>query len=340
LMLDWDITFTPDDVYKVLDEAGDDPMKVVTGCYVTWFGVDGALRPCWFEEVDGEEYVPAPSFRSGEIIPLTVAGMGFTLMHRDLLLKMEKAANDDPWPWFGHDVIGNDRVGEDLTFCKRARQVGATIWGHGGVQLGHTKMKTLYPIDIGNAAFVQSGTTKQFLNVGGASKSIPVPERYLGWKHVLLDIYPGPDVDIVLDATNLTELNPDQFDAVLCSHAIEHLEIHDIPTVLGGMAHVLKPDGMVEIICPNFEWVFDQISAGAQLDDIAYESPSGPIRYRDMLFGYEKEIESGKPYYAHKTAIARQFLEQLLQQAGFEDIETLTEDGCDLHMTARKPLAS
>jgi hypothetical protein len=34
-----------------------------------------------------------------------------------------------------HDRIGDDRVGEDITFCHRTRNAGFAIWAHSGVLL-------------------------------------------------------------------------------------------------------------------------------------------------------------------------------------------------------------
>lgn len=345
LMLDWDVTFTGQNVYDLIDAA--EPDKIMSGCYVTFFGDGSLLRPCWFAEQHGEDYVPVTEFRAGEIVPLTVCGMGFTLMHREALLKMEKAANDDPWPWFGHDVVNNDRVGEDVTFCRRARACGLTIWGHGGVQLGHTKAKMLTPMDINTVAFgtaiptTDGGDTKTVLNVGGASKDIPLPACYAAWKHILLDVIPGEQVDIVADACDIVhdDALADRFDAVYSSHNIEHYEVHDIPTVLAGFQRVLKPGGVVHVICPDFEEVRMRVESGAvALDDLAYNAACGPIRYSDMLFGYAPFVESAGEPWRHKTAITAAYLEQQLAAAGFVDVGVIvSKDQMELEGMARKP---
>lgn len=337
LMLDWDISYKPEDVYTLIDAAG--PNKIVCGCYVTYFGEGGLLRPCWFEERDELEYVPCDDFKTDEIRRLTACGMGFTLMHRDALLKMEKADNDDPWSWFGHDQIGAERTGEDLSFCKRARQCGIEIYGHGGILLGHTKARTFVPQDIANPMYASHvyRNGKRVLNVGGATKQIPLPVDYNGWEHLLLDIKPGLDVDYVVDAREMDQVIEEKsFDAVYCSHNIEHYEVHDVGLVLRQAYRVLKTEGFIQIQCPNFEEVFNRLEKGADLDEVAYVSPSSPIRYRDVLFGWEKEIEeSGNPYYRHKTAITPAFLTQQMTEAGFEDVQIVT-DGLELGAVAKK----
>jgi hypothetical protein len=47
---------------------------------------------------------------------------------------------------------------------------------------------------------------RKVLNVGGNSKEIALPPQYNGWQHVLLDIDPRGNPDIVCDARNLTSL--------------------------------------------------------------------------------------------------------------------------------------
>ena len=60
------------------------------------------------------------------------------------------------------------------------------------------------------------------LNVGGASKQIPIPAYFNGWEHLLLDVDPRGSPDIVCDARLLTTLPAGQFDAIYCSHNLEH----------------------------------------------------------------------------------------------------------------------
>jgi hypothetical protein len=138
LMVDWDITFSPQDVYKLLDDADPEKRPIISGCYVTRLGEDNKIRVCWLHEENGVEFSTV-RFKRDEIIECTSVGMGFTLIHRSVLLKVADQNKHDPWKWFGQDNLVGAHVGEDLTFCSRARRAGFTVWGHGGVLLGHTK---------------------------------------------------------------------------------------------------------------------------------------------------------------------------------------------------------
>jgi ubiquinone/menaquinone biosynthesis C-methylase UbiE len=163
------------------------------------------------------------------------------------------------------------------------------------------------------------------LNVGGASKEIPIPAHYADWEHVLLDIDARGSPDVVCDARELTKLPAAQFDAVYCSHNLEHYHRHDGPRVLGGILHVLKPDGFAEIHVPDLQALIRHVAdTGIDIDDVLYTSPAGPITPRDLLYGWAPEIErSGQEFYSHKTGFTPKSLHRLLREAGFAEIVLL-----------------
>jgi SAM-dependent methyltransferase len=172
-----------------------------------------------------------------------------------------------------------------------------------------------------DAVPAQSGP-RRFLNVGGGHKSIPIPPHYDGWEHLLLDVDPRGAPDIVCDARTMEELAPAQFDAVYCSHNLEHYYRHDVPRVLRGFLHVLKPDGFAEIRVPDLQSVIEHvIETRMDLGDVLYESPAGPIAVLDVIYGLGREIESsGQAFYAHKTGFTPRLLHDALKQAGFSAI--------------------
>lgn len=164
--------------------------------------------------------------------------------------------------------------------------------------------------------------TKKVLNVGGNCKAIPLPPQYAGFEHILLDIDPKGSPDIVCDARNLTSLDAGQFDAVYCSHNLEHYYRHDVQRVLAGFLHVLKEGGVAQIRVPDIHEVMRvTIQRGLDIDDVLYQSPAGPIMVLDVLYGYSVEIErSGQDFFAHKTGFTQKSLWKTLQKAGFGKI--------------------
>jgi hypothetical protein len=159
------------------------------------------------------------------------------------------------------------------------------------------------------------------LNVGGGSKSIPIPPHYDGWHHLLLDIDPRDAPDIVCDARKLDTLAAEQFDAIYCSHNLEHYYLHDAHKVLRGFLHVLKPQGFAEIKVPDIACVMRRVvERDMDVDDVLYVSPAGPIKVRDVIYGWQTEIErTGSDFYAHKNGFTAKSLLAVLQQAGFAE---------------------
>jgi SAM-dependent methyltransferase len=161
---------------------------------------------------------------------------------------------------------------------------------------------------------------KSLLNVGGGSKGIPIPTYFDGWKHDLLDISPAGKPDVVMDARELHRLPAGSYDAVYCSHNLEHYHRADGAKVVRGFHHVLKDDGFAEIRVPDVLSVIRHVAASnMDLDDVLYHAPVGPILVRDVLYGYHVEVEQyGNEFYAHKTGFSPRSLAQFLAGAGFE----------------------
>lgn len=163
---------------------------------------------------------------------------------------------------------------------------------------------------------------KKVLNVGGNSKAIPLPEQYAGFEHLLLDIDPSGAPDIVCDARLLATLDAARFDAVYCSHNLEHYFRHEVQRVLTGFLHILKDGGFAHIRVPDIHEVMrTALERGLDVEDALYNSPAGPITVLDVLYGYGVEIErSGQEFFAHKTGFSQQSLLNALKQAGFSAI--------------------
>lgn len=188
--------------------------------------------------------------------------------------------------------------------------------------------------------FKASAQTPRVLNVGGGSKTVAIPAHFTHWQHLLLDINPAGDVDIALDARQLHELPPAAFDAVYCSHNLEHYYAHEVPRVLAGFAHVLKEEGFVELRVPDLAAVMAAtVRRGMDLEDALYASPAGEISVRDVLYGFGNEIARGNEHYAHKTGFTARSLGRALTSAGFDHVYPLAELGVfELHVAGfRRP---
>jgi hypothetical protein len=167
---------------------------------------------------------------------------------------------------------------------------------------------------------------RKLLNVGGNTKDIPLPENYRGWENVLLDIDARGNPDVLCDARELTKLEGATYDAVYCSHNLEHYYRHDVPKVLAGFRHVLKDEGFAHIRVPDMGEVMKQVvQKSMDIDDVLYQSPAGPITVRDVFYGYGAEIErSGNDFFAHKTGFTQKSLVRMLGSCGFPFVYSMT----------------
>lgn len=179
---------------------------------------------------------------------------------------------------------------------------------------------------------------RKVLNVGGGGRSLP--PRYAGWEQVLLDIDPKVKPDVCCDALRMSKLKPRDYDAVYCSHTVEHFYRHDVNRLLRGFVHVLKEEGFAEIAVPNLKYLVEQ-AVGKELDDVWYQSPSGPISFHDVLYGFGKPMAAGNLFYAHKCGFTKTALTRELFAAGFAHIAAMEQESNLLaYAFLRKPTAA
>ena len=189
-----------------------------------------------------------------------------------------------------------------------------------------------------------SPTLFKVLNVGGGSKATAIPAHFEGWQHDLLDIDERGNPDLLCDARELLTLESDQYDAVYCSHNLEHYYRHDGLKVLLGFAHILKDKGFAEIRVPDIAQVISAMrEQQLDLDDVLYVSGAGPITAHDVVYGWQAEIiTSGQDFYAHKTGFTTKSLVKFLTEGGFRRIFLLNDEPFAVHALAFKtePTAS
>lgn len=175
------------------------------------------------------------------------------------------------------------------------------------------------------------------LNVGGGANR-NLPQHYAGWEQLVLDIDPYVQADMVMDARQMTTLAATEYDAVFSSHCLEHFYRHDVPKVLAGFFHVLNPGGVAEIWVPNvLALMKTMLASSLDITDTWYRTGVGdPISFHDVLYGWNKAMEAGNEYYAHKCGFTPLSMRDALVKAGFEDI-TIGVDTSNILATARKP---
>ena len=180
---------------------------------------------------------------------------------------------------------------------------------------------------------------KIVLNVGcGYPRRQKLHRHFHGseWREIRLDLDPAVQPDIVCSMTDMRPIGANTIDAVWSSHNLEHLQRHEVPLALGEFIRVLKPRGLLLLTLPDLQQVA-QLIVDDQLEDQAYQSPSGPVTPLDMIFGHTASLACGNRFMAHRTGFTARSLHQALNEAGFVEIRVRPGGSFDLWATACKP---
>lgn len=162
------------------------------------------------------------------------------------------------------------------------------------------------------------------LHVGCGSD--PLPAWLSHYKETRLDIDNRFGPDIVADMRDLGEIGP--FDAIYCSHALEHLPPHDVSVALKEFSRVLRPSGHVVVFVPDLEGV-------QATDEVLFTAPCGPITGLDLIYGYRLALKE-HPYMAHRTGFTSETLKAALTEAGFADAAVVRLSDYAMMGAARK----
>lgn len=145
----------------------------------------------------------------------------------------------------------------------------------------------------------------KLLHVGCGGE--PMPEWAEGrYVETRLDVSPDHSPDIVASMTDMGDIG--DFDAVYCSHALEHLVPHEADRALCEFRRVLKPGGHAVILVPDLEGV-------SATDEVLFEAPCGPVAGLDLMYGLRSLLHV-MPYMAHRTGFVADTLKAAIERAG------------------------
>ena len=145
LMIDSDERLSLDTWHKLIDSAHDKDRPIVSGLvFAAFFDGEDALRPVpTIYLMDSERGLqPIDGYPENQLIEVDAVGTGCILIHRSVLLEMQKQATPNQgknWAWFVEGAIDGTYFGEDLLFSKRLKSMGYKIFAHTGVILPHHK---------------------------------------------------------------------------------------------------------------------------------------------------------------------------------------------------------
>ena len=165
LMIDSDERLSLEAWHKLLDAANDKDRPIVSGLvFAAFFDGEDSLRPVpTIYRMDPEKGLEAiDGYPIDELIEVDATGTGCLLIHRSVLLDMQKQATSNQgkdWAWFVEGAIDGTYFGEDLLFSKRLKSMGYKIFAHTGAILPHHKQFWLderHHIPMRNHAIQQS----------------------------------------------------------------------------------------------------------------------------------------------------------------------------------------
>jgi hypothetical protein len=145
LMIDSDERLSLETFNKLVDAAHDKDCPIVSGLvFAAFFDGEDALRPIpTIYRMDAEKGLEAiDGYPIDTLIEVDAVGTGCLLIHRNVLLDMQKQATPNQgknWAWFVEGAIDGTYFGEDLLFSKRLKSMGYKIHAHTGAILPHHK---------------------------------------------------------------------------------------------------------------------------------------------------------------------------------------------------------
>jgi SAM-dependent methyltransferase len=158
------------------------------------------------------------------------------------------------------------------------------------------------------------------LNAGsGPTVNGRFPKFFRTWRKIRVDIDPDAKPDLVSSIVDLSAIADGTVDAVWSSHCIEHLYAHEVMTALSEFRRVLRKTGFACIVIPDLQ-VIAQWIATDRLDEVIYESASGPVTAHDMIWGFGQALAMGKTSMAHRCGFTPTPFLNSLRAAGFEEI--------------------
>lgn len=171
----------------------------------------------------------------------------------------------------------------------------------------HLSAESAMPLAAPAPAPAPLPTGPRRLHVGGKV-------RAAGWE--VINALPGPDVDHLGNANDLSRFADATFDTLYASHVVEHLDYRDeLSKTLAEWMRVLRPGGAIEISVPDLE-VLAELLLNKKL------AMMDRFNVMRMMFGGHVD-----DYDYHYTGLTHEFLAGFLVNAGFENIQRVERFG-------------
>lgn len=123
--LDADMCWHPNQFLALVETAQEDRLPIVSAFYNRLVGDDRQIVP-----VPMADDVPVEAGQG--MREVSSVGLGFCVTHRSVFEKIE-------WPHFETVWRDGALIGEDVSFCEKARVAGLEVWCATGIEVGHVK---------------------------------------------------------------------------------------------------------------------------------------------------------------------------------------------------------
>lgn len=146
------------------------------------------------------------------------------------------------------------------------------------------------------------------LHIGGQVKAV-------GWE--VLDANPGPCVDHVADASNLSRFQDNSFEQIYASHVVEHFDYQgQLLETLKEWYRVMSPGGTLFVSVPDLDTLARLFVDRSRL------SPDDRFLVMRMIFGGHIDKHD-----YHLVGLNEEFLTGYLHAGGFRGISRVTSFG-------------
>lgn len=135
--VDTDMVFDPDVLERLVAVAHPVDRPIVGAlCFSLQKGMNA--RPTIYTVRDDGKIGVRWDYPPDKVLEVDATGTGCLLIHRSVFEKM-RGVHGDAYPYFQEASLGSLPVGEDITFCIRARALGFPIYVDTSVKVGHEK---------------------------------------------------------------------------------------------------------------------------------------------------------------------------------------------------------
>ncbi len=159
----------------------------------------------------------------------------------------------------------------------------------------------------GSCAVYSSGTMRK-LHIGGTI-------RAAGWE--IMDALPGPHVDHLGNAKDLSRFADGSFDEIYASHVAEHFDYRDeLLAAFTEWHRTLAPLGLLYVSVPDLDVLAGLFAARDRL------TPEERFHVMRMIFGGHTDAHD-----YHSVGLNGEFLRSYLVAAGFKEMKKVDEFG-------------